>query len=260
MTYRNSQQTLSYKVYLKEKVVEALQIAFHNHPDPEVADTKVTLEYPVDINDYPAVVILFSERDIPAAGIGHVEWFQDEQNPNLYDKYHCRLYHGDLVFEIMSLTALTRDIISDALTEVVGMTDVTTGGFNFQKVIYDLMNQGTYRGAHFVQINTDLFNGSGEGPPQLAPWMPEDQVIYRSNYRVPLLGQVYSIPPAELEGKFGLVTQVNTYPYDPYNGETDPEPDVPYLARFIYAGPDLSPAPDPFGIIQMPWQEIDPSH
>lgn len=69
-------QTIRYKTYLKEAIVEALRNVFTAHPDSLLADTRVNIDFPTDEADYPAVVVRFFERGIKNAGVAHQEWFE----------------------------------------------------------------------------------------------------------------------------------------------------------------------------------------
>src|ERR1019366_3077268 len=70
--------TLSYKTFLKRIVVQSLRDGFANHPDPTVAATTVSLDYPMNLEKWVGIVIVkFYERDIMNSGVGHVEYLAD---------------------------------------------------------------------------------------------------------------------------------------------------------------------------------------
>lgn len=73
MTYL-PERTISYKTYIKRTMRESLDAVFKNHPDEYLKNVKVTIDYPRDQTDYPAVVIKFFERKIYNSGIGHEEY------------------------------------------------------------------------------------------------------------------------------------------------------------------------------------------
>lgn len=78
-----AQQTISYKTYIKETLVSALREVFRGHPDPLLAKTQVTIDFPFTELDYPAVVVRFYERTIKNVGVGHYEMLETpEQTGN----------------------------------------------------------------------------------------------------------------------------------------------------------------------------------
>jgi hypothetical protein len=79
-----TQQTVAYKTYLKETLVEALRNVFVNHPDPTFRNTKVQLGYSLQRADLAnTIVIRYYERFLRSAGVGHREWHNvsDDVNP-----------------------------------------------------------------------------------------------------------------------------------------------------------------------------------
>jgi hypothetical protein len=68
------QQSIRYKTYLKEAIVEAISAVFANHPDRLLRETKVSVDWPLERTDFPSVVIRFHERRPRNAGVGHEEW------------------------------------------------------------------------------------------------------------------------------------------------------------------------------------------
>ncbi len=76
--------TIRYKTYLKQCIVEALQAVFEVHPDSLLQDTKVRLEHSFEEADYPTIIVGFQETDIKDAGIGHYERKQLSVTPNIW--------------------------------------------------------------------------------------------------------------------------------------------------------------------------------
>lgn len=215
-----SQVTVHYITYLKQTMVQAMRSGLAGYQDISINRTKVDMDYPIDRNDYPAIVVKFYEQKIPNAGVGHVEMGVDPHSPDptnpLYIPYHVRLYKGDIAFEIYGLSATDRDIMRDAVVEVVALGSVTTEGVAFQNRIQTLIGPSS----HYITLNTDDISGFGETQ-MIAPWMPEDVLVYQATYRVPVLGQFYSLTP-NTPTSYGLITQINTYPWSPSAGETQP--------------------------------------
>ncbi len=127
-------------------------------------------------------------------------------------EYHHSIYHGDIALEVYGLSSVDRDKVADALVEVVQMGQVGAEGKSFQERIYDTIGLSPYSQWHFIAINTDLFKGYGERE-ELAPWMPEDTWVYKTEYRVPIIGEFYSITPKQGAGTLNLVKRVKLYPW-----------------------------------------------
>lgn len=211
------QYTLRYKTFVKQGLVEALQAAFAGHPDPTVADAKVGIDFEDDDFKLPAVIIKFYESKLPNAGVGHYEWlpFPLTANPadtsTVFVKYMHRLYKGDIEFEIFGLSSLDRDLISDALIEVLAMDEVSAPGQAFLNRFYNAIQSIDFGLWHFPTLNLDDISGYGEQQ-MLAPWSPEDQLVYQTAYRVPILGEFYSYTPPEPLTS-GPIEEVDVYDY-----------------------------------------------
>lgn len=137
-------------------------------------------------------------------------------------EYHHSLYQGDLAFEVYGLNSPDRDKIADALVEIVQMGTVGEEGKTFQERIYDTIGLSPYSDWHFIAINTDILQGFGERE-ELAPWMPEDVWVYRCEYRVPIIGEFYSITPKGSKGTLELVKRVKLYPWNTAGISNEPK-------------------------------------
>lgn len=226
------QATLQYKTFIKRAVVEALQNAFKDHPDPDIAKSKIGIEYSTDRADFPAIIVKFYERDLNNIGVGHAEWGPSPEDPNyprgpftLFQKYYHRLYKGDLEFAIYALSSVDRDKVIDALVEVLTMADVTAGGLNLLDRLYEDIGHTPFSESHFIAFNTDLITGYGENK-EIAPWIPEDTIVYTSSYRLPIIGEFYSLTPKEPQS-VGMVEEVDVYPWDTADPLDTPPEDFP---------------------------------
>jgi hypothetical protein len=137
-------------------------------------------------------------------------------------EYHHSIYHGDVALEVYGLNSPDRDKVADALVEVVQMGVVGEEGKSFQERIYDTIGLSPYSDWHFIAVNTDLLNGFGDRE-EIAPWMPEDTWVYRCEYRVPIIGEFYSITPKGHKGTLGLVKRVKLYPWNTAGISDTPE-------------------------------------
>lgn len=213
------QYTLQYSTFIKRALVEALRDAYSNHPSKTVANSNVNVDLPQTEAAFPATVIKFFERTMPNAGVGHFEMLPNPADPGYpdnvttYIKYYHRMYKGDISFDIYALSAPDRDIMRDALVEVLAMQDTTAGGNAFINRLYYDMADTPYGSWHYPVLNLDLITGYGEQESKPG-WAPEDRLIYEVTYRVPIFGEFYSNTPAAPQGE-SLLSEVDVYPWIP---------------------------------------------
>jgi hypothetical protein len=228
------QQTVRYRTYIKETLVEALRDVFDDHPDPLLRNTKVTVELPTDESSFPAIIVRYYNRRLNNAGIGHHEWMlatPEGYEPKLYQKFKHFMYSGDVEFKIMALSSKDRDFLADALVQTLGMAETEAYSRTFLERVYnadpELQEGSKY---HFINLATDEFSelGDQEGP---APWMEEDLLVYSSTFRIPIFGEFYSRLLTD-QTSYGIVQKVEFYPWipdmpdpvDPITGAANPDP------------------------------------
>lgn len=218
------QQTLEYSTFIKRALRESLAAAFASHPSETVSNTRVALDFGRGRWTLPGVIIKFLERRLPNAGVGHVEYGISPTDPNPdspteWIKYYHRFYEGDVSFDIYAASAVDRDVVRDALVEVLAMTDTTVAGSNFINRFYNELNATPYGLWHFPVLMLDNLTGYGENHTR-APWGGEDALVYQVTYRVPVFGEFYSNTPTS-PSSLGILEYVDVYPW--IDG-TDPSP------------------------------------
>lgn len=213
------QQTIRYKTYIKKAFVEALQSVFSQHPDELLSKTKIRIDFSFEETDYPAIIVRYYGRDFVNAGIGHHDVITDPITGNRY-KGQRRIYHGDMEFAIYGLSSLDRDLIADALLQVLAMPETANYTNYFLSRIYSPKEWEQLQGLpaattgnahlyHFLNVNNDVISEFGESQVP-APWMPEDVLLYQTSQRVPIMGEVLSLPP---EVVFRMIQRVRAFPY-----------------------------------------------
>lgn len=218
------QQTIRYKTYVKKAVVEALRAVFYSHRDEDLRSTTVEIGFPTDKTTYPMVLVHFYERSINNAGVGHIEWIEDSENPGQFHQFKHYLFKGDLEFSIFAQSNLERDLVGDAIVETLAMGQLEAYTRQFLDRIYnpDIENEPAANET-FLSINTDQISPYGETQ-AIAPWLPEDELIYQSSYRVEIYGEIYNRVFDQAEGT-GLIEHVDVYPYRfPIDPEPEPNP------------------------------------
>ena len=205
-------QTIRYKTYIKEALVEALRASWATHPDTFLQNTSIGLDSPMTEADYPHVVVRFYGRSVRNAGVAHHEWLPiPDSNPERYHKYKHYFYNGDIEFSVYALSSLDRDLIADSIVQTLTMGDLEAYTNAFLNRIYD-PNPLTDPAAinHVINLNTDEVQEFGETE-QPAPWLPEDVLIYQTAHRIAVFGQFYSRTPTA--GDYGVVERVDQFPY-----------------------------------------------
>lgn len=213
------EQTIKYKTYLLQALIESVQAVFANHPDDLLRyHTNVSMDLPMERAQYPSVVIRFYEREIINMGLGHVEWLQ---NPNgMYQPYKHFKYTGDIEFAIYALSSYDRLLLADSITQIATMSDLEYYTNLFGDRIYNDDSEDAL--FNFINFNSDRLSGFGETQ-IMAPWMPEDTLVYQTSYRTDIMGEFYSRP---LEAEYELIENIDVFPYwGPDNDGPDPTPE-----------------------------------
>jgi hypothetical protein len=210
MSYVN-QFTAQYTTFVKRAAVESLIAAFTNHPDPTVVRSKVGVDYQDDDFHLPAVIIKFKPTQHINAGVGHFEYLPSINNDGTYILYQHRIYKGTISFEVYGANSPDRDLLIDAISEVIGMDEASTPGQAFINRFYNQFATTPYGEWHFATLNTDLIEPSGEGT-MMAPWRSEDELVYTNALQVPIMGEYYSYTPPEATS-YGPIAEVDVYSY-----------------------------------------------
>lgn len=209
------QQTIKYKTYIKEALVEAFSDVFKNHVDDILQDTHVTIDYPRTEAQYPSLIVRFFERDIQNMGVGHEEWLKGDGSNDSIELARYRfkhyVYHADIEFAVYALSSWDRDLISDTVVQTIGMGELEDYTNRFFERIYpdESTNQVPDSIWHYININSDTITGFGESQAPV-PWQSEDDLTYMTSYRIPVFGEFYSVPP---DTPATLIQKITTYPY-----------------------------------------------
>jgi hypothetical protein len=203
---------VKYKTMVKRTIVDSLRNVFDStYPDEQFQNLKITPEFPLTKVSYPAIHIQFNEEVISNAGVGHAEYFRDP-NGDLR-KWQHRKFNGSITYNVVTLSPLDRDILSDALIEIFSFGRLNTLQSNFYNTLYgnpddpfsilSLLSQLT--------VNTDEIEAGGESA-TIAPWDPEDVLVYTSSYTTTVTGGFYNSVPVEGTGTV-FVANIDMYPY-----------------------------------------------
>ena len=170
-------------------IIEALRAAFDGYynRDRQFTNLKITQEYPYEKVDYPAIVVEYQNTLVANAGVGHREWFHD-QDGNLRVWNHNR-FEGTLYFTCYALSTLDRDTLADALVELVRFGKLDSQLQRFFNIIRPSGDE--FVALQQIIFDSDQLRGSGDSA-TIAPWQPEDMLIYSAAYTVAIGGGYYN--------------------------------------------------------------------
>lgn len=198
--------------HIKTALTKGMRDVFDaEYPDPELQGLKVSIEWPVDKQDYPSIWVDFEpSRDLQIAGINHIEY----GNPgagNARTPYRRWRFAGFAAFTIAALTSLERDRIFDAVVRDFAFT-TDTGGGQLRKFV---------EGNEFIafDVNWDEIGHAGMAATMGTPWGTDD-TIYEITVRLGLQGEFISDDAA---GSLLPLTAIETYMWNDQG--TDPVPD-----------------------------------
>jgi hypothetical protein len=186
--------------------VEGLRAAFDAgyNRDRQLLDLRVTQQYPNKKIDYPSVVVEYSPQRVVAAGVGHIEWFPDPRG-RLRKWKHSR-FEGTLALHVYALSTLDRDIISDAVAEVIRFGSLDAQLNRFYEVIYpddESLADGALPGEDYdwrmfgqLMLDSDQLMATGNSA-TIAPWSPEDLLVYSGGWTMNLHGGYYNSVPTQ---------------------------------------------------------------
>lgn len=221
----------SHRRYVLSAVVNALRAAFGAayDRDRQLVDLKITAQYPLAAIDYPCIVVSYENRLVQNAGVGHEEWFTDANNT--LRKWHHSRFEGSMDFTIMALTTIDRDLLADALTEVIRFGRLDAALLPFFTTLYGDPNAPVGLIFNQIMFDADQITSSGNSA-SLATWSPEDLMQYSTGLSSEVHGGYYNVNPQDA---WGYVTRVTTIPYNSNDFlEVDFDLDINWSNPFQY--------------------------
>lgn len=201
-------------------LVKALRAVFTSSFDePEFRDINISTEFPIKRVQYPAIHVRFNGGAVTNAGVGHKELFYDSAGKLRW--WMHRKFTGSVDFVVYALSPVSRDILTDTLHDILSFGTLNSLPNEFFEEIYgdpddaysmqSLLNQ--------LSVNTDEITSGGKSA-GLAPWAPEDVLVYQASYNVELGGGFYNTVPTtaglEWAGNYSLkfYDSMDNYPAD----------------------------------------------
>lgn len=203
------QNVASHRRLVLRTMVAALQSVFGQSydRDPQFVGLKITSEFPLVEVDYPCVTIEYEPQRVANAGVGHEEWFVD--NDIVLRKWHHRRFEGEVTFNIFGLSSFDRDILSDAVMEVMSFGRLDPNLLPFFTTLYGDPNAPVSPQFSQLMLNIDEISFGGDSA-TIAPWAPEDKMIYSSSLSTEIHGGFYNVLPVDT---WGYVTRASAESY-----------------------------------------------
>ena len=165
----------------------------HYERERQFDGLKVTQEYPLQKVDYPCIVLNYQSSLVENAGVGHYEIFPDRDG--VLRLWNHNRFEGTLQWNVYALSTLDRDLLADALVEVIRFGRLDTELTTFFGIIYPSGGDDDYIALTQLMLNSDQMHGGGDSA-SLAPWQPEDVLVYSTSYTTELHGGYYNVIPS----------------------------------------------------------------
>lgn len=179
---------INYKIQIKRVLVDALREYCTESISNTMNEVFVTIEYPQVAERYPTIIVGFQERKL-ASPIGHYELDQNLAQGRW-------IFEGDVTLEILALTSLERDYISDHIVNLAAFGKLN--GITFEK---NVVSNSTVD----IQMNLGYLQPTGgETTMSGVSWGLTDGRIYQCGYSFPIIGSFKSRPTY-----FDFITSVN---------------------------------------------------
>jgi len=254
----------SHRRLVYRNVIAALRTAFDSlyDRDRQLVNLRITQQYPLQKIDYPSIVVEYQNRVVENAGVGHVEWFSDPLGR--WRKWYHNRFEGTLNLRVYALSTLDRDIIADAIVELIRFGRLNQNLNRFFEIIYpEADNWGPQPDGSWLDYDYNMFSqlmldsdrlvSSGDSV-MIAPWQPEDVLVYTTGYSVALHGGYYNTNPAE---NWSRVTRIRIEAYAtdqfgvdlpfPGNFEVAWDPPFQFNDASVVAGKSIISGVETFG-------------
>lgn len=204
-----------YLVNAKTVITQAMRKAFaENSPEPDFAAIPVSIEYPIDRQNYPSIWVDFDPTgDLSITGIGQRERLIEADS--LSSSLYRWRFSGTSTFTMVAMTSLERDRLYDAVIRVLAFGDAGSNLSPFRSFIQnnDLIA---------MNMNFDKIGQRGFATAQGTPW-GTDEVIYEATLTMDSVGEFVVSNDAAIVP----LSQVNVIEW--VETEADPAPNGNWL-------------------------------
>lgn len=202
MSIRTS-DVVAHEQMVARTLVRAFRAVFtSDYYEDQFADLHVVPEFPLKEAQYPALVISYNANSVLNAGVGHREFFKDDDNQ--WRHWLHRRFSGSISMTAIGMTPLDRDILADAVMEILSFGQLDELLEEFYDVIYGENDIGdpeltlpvsrTPPVEAFLSqlyLNTDEIKHAGKGADP-TPWDSEDAYLHSCTYVIECGGGFYN--------------------------------------------------------------------
>lgn len=170
---------------IKTTAVQAVQQSFqvrYPEPDPDggTRDLFVSVEYPVEQAQYPAIWVDYEPSELRTVGIAYTE---QDSSGNAYARWR---FAGHVTFTIVALSSNERDLIYDQLVALTAFASQSGFPSEFRRVVEE---------APLVAAEWS-FDSVEDRPSAAAPGTPWGtmDIIYERGFAIQVIGEFASDP------------------------------------------------------------------
>lgn len=187
----------AFLIDIKTSIVKALRAAFDDiaYPDDEIQGINISMEYPMEENQYPSLWVQFSMTKLQNAGIGHTFIKDGTVRHEFY-------FEGTVRLNVIGLSSKERDRYASQLIQMLAFRDLNPVAAQFD----EYLKSATV----YLTINRDVIQLQGQQTTMGTPW--NDNIpTYEDGFAFDLIGQVEStfyVTPEVLKKIHVTATQV----------------------------------------------------
>jgi len=183
-------------VDIKTAIIRALRASFDDlsYPDDEIQGVNISMDYPMEENEYPHLWVQLSITKLQNAGIGHVIWDKHQLKREWY-------FEATLRLNIIALSSKSRDIYASQLIQMLAFSDLNPIAYKFDQTLQE--NPSIH-----LTINRDSLVLAGQQTTIGTPWS-DDIPTYEDGFSLNMIGQVESTftTTPEILKKITVVTE-----------------------------------------------------
>lgn len=171
---------MGYLRTLKTALVVAMQKTFDNqYPDERLRSLRVSIEYPIEKQDYPSIWVNFEESgSLQNAGIAHTEYDEDDR------PFQRWTFEGDATYTIAAFSSLERDRIYDEIVRVMAFS----GSHEYLSPFREFIESNDFIA---MNANFDQIEAHGDSAAPGTPW-DTDEVIYERSVSIHVIGEFFT--------------------------------------------------------------------
>lgn len=170
---------------IKTTAVQAIEQSFQaRYPEPDsdggTRDVFVSIEYPVEVANYPAIWVDYEGSELRTVGIAYTE---QDASGNVYARWR---FAGHVTFTVVALSSNERDMIYDQLIAMTAYAAQSELPGTFRQVVEDAP----------LVASVWSFDSVEDRPSSAAPGTPWGtmDMIYERGFAIQVIGEFVSDP------------------------------------------------------------------